>query len=86
MRKFCRQEPPLQDVLTSLEERIADRRRDLRQKQFYEALVEHSPIAIVPWIATTLSLLQPGLRNAFRPYAGRVRRKEPDTLITTPRP
>jgi diguanylate cyclase (GGDEF)-like protein/PAS domain S-box-containing protein len=34
----------LQDVLTSLEERIADRAGEiLRQKQFYEALVEHNP-------------------------------------------
>lgn len=38
----------LQEVLASLEERIADRAGEiLHQKQFYEALVEHSPIAIV---------------------------------------
>ena len=38
----------LQEILASLEQRIAERTAEIfRQKQFYQALVENSPIAIV---------------------------------------
>ena len=75
----------LQEVLTSLEERIADRAGEiLRQKQFYEALVEHSPIAIVTLDRDHYILSSnPAFENLFGYTQDECVGRNLDSLITT---
>lgn len=76
----------LQEVLASLEQRIADRTSEiLQQKQFYQALVDNSPIAIVTLDQKHRILsCNPAFESLFGYTADEAISQDLDSLITTP--
>jgi diguanylate cyclase (GGDEF)-like protein/PAS domain S-box-containing protein len=76
----------LQDVLAGLEERIVDRTGEiLQQKQFYEALVDNSPIAIVTLDKEHRILsCNPAFERLFGYSKEETTSQDLDNLITTP--
>jgi len=76
----------LQEVLASLEQRIADRTSEiLQQKQFYQALVDSSPIAIVTLDQQHRILsCNPAFESLFGYKADEAIGQNLDSLITTP--
>lgn len=77
----------LQEVLASLEQRIADRTGEiLQQKQFYQALVDNSPIAIVTLDKGHRILsCNPAFEKLFGYTKEESVSQDLDSLITTPR-
>ena len=76
----------LQEVLTSLEQRIADRTGEiLQQKQFYQALVDNNPIAIVTLDQQHCILsCNPAFESLFGYTENEAISQDLDSLITTP--
>lgn len=76
----------LQEVLASLEQRIADRTSEiLQQKQFYQALVDNSPIAIVTLDQEHRILsCNPAFESLFGYTREEALCQDLDSLITTP--
>ena len=75
----------LKEILATLEQRIAERTAEIfRQKQFYQALVENSPIAIVTLDREHHILAcNPSFEELFGYTEGEVVGKDLDDLITT---
>jgi len=76
----------LQEVLANLEERIADRTSEiLQQKQFYQALVDNSPIAIVTLdMQHHILSCNPAFEALFGYTTEETTDQDLDNLITTP--
>ncbi len=75
----------MQDVLASLEQRISERTSEItQQKQFFEALVQNSPIAIVTLTNEHRILsCNPAFENLFGFTRSEVLGKNLDHMITT---